>query len=120
MRHRADLDGALGVWVEQLRLVLIDAGHNALAEIDDRTYEFMIVRAAWHEWGHALSVARAGHDDIAAGERLMQLAPDGVREFVRRAGYRRREYIHEACCRDLCAADVSPPSRSKRSAAMAR
>ena len=92
---RVSLDRALGMWIERLHLVLIDAGHSVLADLDDQTFELMLVRTAWHEWGHALSVVRAEHDDVAAGERLLDLAPDGVREFIRRAGYRRSEYTHE-------------------------
>lgn len=92
---RASLDRALGVWIGQLRLVLIDAGHSVLADLNDQSYELMLVRTAWHEWGHALSVVRAEHEDIAAGERLLSLAPDGIREVIRRAGYLRGEYTHE-------------------------
>lgn len=92
---RAGLDDALGVWIAELRLVLIDAGHGALADLDKPTYEAMLVRAAWHEWGHALGVVRATPDDVAAGERLLKRAPEGVREIIRRGGYRRRDYSHE-------------------------
>lgn len=91
----SDLDLALGVWIEQLRVVLIDAGHPALAGLDDTSYEAMLVRTAWHEWGHALSLARATSTDIAAGERLLALAPLGVGEVIRGGGYRPREYTHE-------------------------
>jgi len=55
----------------------------------------MIARAAWHEWGHALSLSRATAADVAAGDRLLKLAPAGVAEFVRAAGYRPQEYVHE-------------------------
>jgi hypothetical protein len=75
--------------------MLVDAGHRALADLDDRTYEQMLVRTAWHEWGHALSIARADREDVAAGERLLGLAPAGVREVIRRGGYRRGEHTHE-------------------------
>jgi hypothetical protein len=34
-------------------------------------------------------------DDIADGERLLELVPTGVRAFVRRGGYLRGEYTHE-------------------------
>jgi hypothetical protein len=94
-RSRADLDRALGAWIEQLRLVVIDAGHPALVGLDDLSYEAMLVRAAWHEWGHALSLARATAADIAAGKQLANLAPAGVGEYIRRAGYRQRQYTHE-------------------------
>jgi hypothetical protein len=91
----AGLDRAAGAWISQLRVVLINAAHPALEGLDERTYEAMLARVAWHEWAHALAVARATGDDVAAGERLLELAPDGVREFIRRARYRRGEYTHE-------------------------
>lgn len=50
---------------------------------------------AWHEWAHALGVVRATADDVTAGLRPLDLAPYGVREGIRRAGYRRREYTGE-------------------------
>jgi hypothetical protein len=89
------LDDAVGVWIAQLRLVLINAAHHALEDLDDPSYEAMLARIAWHEWAHALSVVRATRDDIADGERLLALAPDGVADVVRRGGYRRVEYTHE-------------------------
>jgi hypothetical protein len=94
-RDRLELDRAAGVWVQELWVVLIDAGHPALAELDDLTFEAMIARIAWHEWGHALSVVRTTSDEVTAGGRLLDLAPEGVREGIRRGGYREREYTHE-------------------------
>jgi hypothetical protein len=55
----------------------------------------MLARIAWHEWAHALSVVRATSDDVAAGERLLALAPLGVANVIRRGGYRRSQYTHE-------------------------
>jgi len=99
MRHSAtgvaELDIAAGAWISQLRQVAINAAHPALADLDDRSYEAMLARIAWHEWAHALAVVRATRDDIADGERLLQLVPADVRAFVRRGDYRRSEYTHE-------------------------
>ncbi|MCA1681216.1 MAG: hypothetical protein LC777_20880 [Actinobacteria bacterium] len=92
---RERLNRAIGVWVPELRVVVIDAGHPALVGLDDTSYEEMIVRAAWHEWGHALSMARATADDVLDGERLLGLAPSGIAETIRRAGYLRGEFTHE-------------------------
>jgi hypothetical protein len=89
------LDLAVGVWISQLRLVVINAQHAALADLDTPSYEAMLARVAWHEWAHALSVVRATHEDVLAGDHLLDLAPAAIRDFVRRAGYRRREYTHE-------------------------
>ena len=92
---RCGLEHAVGVWIEQLRIVLVDAGHPALSDVDDPTFEMMLARIAWHEWGHALSVVRAESADIADGGRLLDIAPQGVGERIRRAGYRRSQYTHE-------------------------
>jgi hypothetical protein len=92
---RRKLDLALGVWLQELRIILIDAGHPKMAGVDRATYEAFITRAAWHEWGHALSVVRCSQEDIAAGRKLLELAPAGVREGIRRAGYRAGDYTHE-------------------------
>lgn len=75
--------------------MVINAAHPALEDLGDRSDEAMLARVAWHEWAHALAVFRATRDDIAAGERLLELVPAGVRAFVRRGGYRRGEYTHE-------------------------
>jgi hypothetical protein len=91
----AELDRSAGIWIAELRLVVINAAHPALSDLDDPSYEAMLARIAWHEWAHALAVVRADRDDVAAGERLVALAPEGVARFIRRAGYRRSEYTHE-------------------------
>jgi hypothetical protein len=92
---QSKLDRALGVWLQELRIILVDAGHAKLAGLDGRTYEAFIARTAWHEWGHALSVVRCSQEDIAAGPRLLDLAPIGIRDGVRGAGYRSNDYTHE-------------------------
>jgi hypothetical protein len=94
-RSRAELEHALGAWIDRLRLVVIDAGHPALAGLDAPSYETMIVRTFWHEWGHALSLARATTADVAIGTHLIDLAPTGVGDSIRSRGYRQRQYTHE-------------------------
>jgi hypothetical protein len=92
---RGRLDRALAVWVKDLRLLLINGSHPKLAGLSRTSREQVIARLAWHEWGHALSVERCSSDDIAAGSRLLALAPAGVREVIRTAGYRAKDYTHE-------------------------
>ncbi len=94
-RSRAGLDHALGAWIERLRVVVIDAGHPALVGLDEQSYEAMIVRTFWHEWGHALSLARATAADVVAGAHFLELTPAGVGEYIRGGGYRQRQYTHE-------------------------
>lgn len=88
-------NAALALWVPQLRVVLINEMHPAFDGLDEPTLVYDLSRVAWHEWGHALSLDRAGEEDIAGGERYVSLLPAGVARVVRQAGYRRREYTHE-------------------------
>jgi hypothetical protein len=92
---RRRLDLALGVWLQELRIILLDVGHPKLAGLDQATYEAFLMRTAWHEWGHALSVVRCSQDDVADGRKLLDLAPTGLRESIRRAGYRSTDCTHE-------------------------
>jgi hypothetical protein len=64
----------------------------------------------------ALAVVRATRDDVAEGERLLELTPAGVREFIRRAGYRRGEYTHELVAEIHVLLMSSPPARTDRAA----
>lgn len=89
------LDLALGVWLQELRIILVDVGHAKLVGLDEATYEAFIARTAWHEWGHALSVIRCSQEDIAAGRKLLSLAPPSLRVSIRHAGYRPSDYTHE-------------------------
>lgn len=93
-RIQAD-NAALGMWISELRIVLINERHEALTTTNQSTREALLTWVAWHEWGHALSIEGHSAHDPAEGERLLALAPDGIRERVRRAHYPRREYIHE-------------------------
>lgn len=88
-------DDALGMWVPALRLVLINELHPALVGTDPATREALLTWVAWHEWGHALSVTSSVPHDPSEGVRLLALAPDGIRERIRRGNYPRRDYIHE-------------------------
>lgn len=75
--------------------MLINEAHPKLAGLDDPTREQFLSRLAWHEWAHALSIERCSHDDVDAGKRLLELAPPGIRDGIRAAGYRPSEYTHE-------------------------
>lgn len=88
-------NAALALWVPNLRVVLINETHRAFHAVDGSTLDYNLSRVAWHEWGHALSLDRAEHDDIAAGERYVELLPAGLAKLVREAGYRPWEYTHE-------------------------
>lgn len=89
------LDGAQGAWVPGLQVLLISVGHPAIDGLDSQAHEAFVAHIAWHEWGHALSLARCSPEDIAAGHTLLALAPQGIREGIRGAGYRSGSYTHE-------------------------
>jgi hypothetical protein len=86
---------ALGIWLPDLRLMLINEGHPEILSADSRTREALLTWVAWHEWGHALSVASHAPHDPSEGARLRALAPAGIQERIRRGNYPRTEYIHE-------------------------
>jgi len=92
---QARLDQALGAWIAELRVVLVNEAHPEIAGLNSQALEAFIARIAWHEWGHALSLARCSPEDVAAGSRLLELAPDGIGEGIRTAGYRAKDYTHE-------------------------
>jgi hypothetical protein len=92
---RRRLERALAVWVKDLKIVLINGGHPELAGLSPQSREQVIARLAWHEWGHALSLERCTPEDVAAGSRLLAIAPPGVRDGIRMAGYRAKDYTHE-------------------------
>jgi hypothetical protein len=93
--EQASLNDAVGVWIPTLRAVLINESHQALSGLDTTSKEAFLARVAWHEWGHALSIARCSPDDIADGKRLLDLAPAGISASIRSANYRRSQYTHE-------------------------
>jgi len=88
-------NAALGMWVPELRLVLINEEHSELPAANEATREALVTWVAWHEWGHALSLVSISPHDPSEGERLLKLAPPGVRERIRRSNYSRRTYVHE-------------------------
>ncbi len=92
-RRRADR--AVGLWLPEARLVLINIGHPSLADLDHSTLTWALARIAWHEWAHALSLHRATADDVAAGKHLLERVPPALADNVRSSGYLRREYTHE-------------------------
>jgi hypothetical protein len=92
---RAEANRAFGVWVRELRIVLIRENHPKLAGLDAPTREEFLARVAWHEWGHALSVARCSAEHVAQGEHFLNVAPPGIAKRIRDAGYRDREFTYE-------------------------
>jgi hypothetical protein len=93
--ERLRQDAAAGLWVPELRLVLLNVAHPSFQALDDPSLEWALARVAWHEWGHALAFHRATSEDVTMGPRLLELVPKPLAENVRSADYRQREYTHE-------------------------
>jgi hypothetical protein len=93
--QRQRLRDAYAAWIPALRLVVVNGAHPELQTLDTPSLEAFLAELAWHEWGHALSIARCSPEDVAAGRRLLERCPPGIREDIRRAGYRTQEYTHE-------------------------
>ncbi len=91
----ARADEAVGLWIPQLRIVLLNAAHPSLVGLDRASLDLNVKCVAWHEWGHALSIDRAGDDDVARGPEYLALMPPELADAVRKSGYRRREFTHE-------------------------
>ena len=92
---RRRLNSALGLWMPELRIVLIRHDAPEFAGFNDATREHFLSRIAWHEWGHALSIEQCTQADVRNGQHLLDLAPKSVRELVRAGGYRECDYTHE-------------------------
>ena len=88
-------DAAAGLWIPELRLVIINLAHRSFAGLDRSSLEYAVARVAWHEWGHALAFHQATESDVVEGSRLLDLAPPPLAANVRAADYRQREYTHE-------------------------
>ena len=93
--QQKELNRALGVWLRELKVVLIACDHPKLDGLDPQSREAFLSRVAWHEWAHALSVVRCTAEDVTNGERFLELSPDGVRKRIRHAGYARRDLTYE-------------------------
>jgi hypothetical protein len=93
--ERQRQDAAAGLWIPELRLVLLNVAHPSFQGLDQRSLEWALARVAWHEWGHALAFHRATSEDVSRGEDFLELAPPSMAENVRSADYRQREYTHE-------------------------
>jgi hypothetical protein len=93
--ERQRQDAAAGLWIPELRLVLINVAHRSFRDLDQNSLGWALARVAWHEWGHALAFHRATSEDVSRGQELLALAPPSMAENVRSADYRQREYTHE-------------------------
>lgn len=89
------LDAAAGLWIPELRLVVINVAHSSFEELGRTSLEYALARVAWHEWGHALAFHQATESDVRAGSKFLELAPSPIAANIRSTGYGQREYTHE-------------------------
>jgi hypothetical protein len=80
----AELDGAAAAWLHELRTVVFNANLllQAVGGLDDASRRTVVFSIAWHEYGHALSVTRAGPERREQGLRLLPLLPAGMRDAI--------------------------------------
>lgn len=76
-------DAAAGLWIPELRLVLLNVAHPSFHDLDQHSLGWALARVAWHEWGHALACHRATSEDVSRGRELLALAPASIAENVR-------------------------------------
>jgi hypothetical protein len=93
--ERRRQDAAAGLWVPELRLVLLNISHPSFRALDQSSLEWAVARVTWHEWGHALAFHQATGEDVAKGVQFLDLVPPPLAQNVRSADYRQREYTHE-------------------------
>jgi hypothetical protein len=95
----ATLDGATAVWLGgSLRIVAFNAPavRLAITGLNATTRKTVIALVAWHEYGHALSVARATAEHRRRGPDLLALVPASVQAAIDYPGrYRASEVFDE-------------------------
>jgi hypothetical protein len=80
------LADAVAVWLPQRKVVAYNGPllTHAIGQVDlsPSTRQASIDNIAWHEYGHALSVARASREMKRDGPRLVELLPAGLRHAI--------------------------------------
>jgi hypothetical protein len=92
------LVGAAAVWLDGLRTVVFNAAllHETCLGLTDEARGELIASIAWHEYGHALSLARSTPEQRDRGEQLLARLPEGMRAAIDYPGsYRRSEVFDE-------------------------
>lgn len=95
---REAIADALAAWLPDRRVVAYNGVvlPRATAGVDDSTRQAVINNIAWHEYGHALSVARASPEMRQDGVRLLGLLPEGLKTTIDYPGsYRLRQVFDE-------------------------
>jgi len=136
----SDLTRAVAVWLDRLRVVAFNAPLLAEATqgLTRAARVAAITAVAWHEYGHALSLARSTRDQRRDGVRLLGLLPEGLAQSidypggyrpgavfdeviatvyaalirrVRREGYGCPDYLHDDVIQAFKEVIPWPPSR---------
>jgi hypothetical protein len=94
---QAELDGAAAAWLHELHTVVFNAYLllQAVDGLDDVSRKTVISSIAWYEYGHALSVTRAGPERRARGLHLLTLLPARMREAIDYPGRYRASQVFD-------------------------
>lgn len=85
------------VWLDARSTIAFNAPYLAAAAagLDPSSRYRMVAAIAWHEYGHALSLARASREHRALGPELVELLPGPLRKVVAEDEYRRAQLFDE-------------------------
>ncbi len=93
----SSLNGAAAAWLHELRTVVFNAQlfDQVLHGLDAPSRDSFIRSVAWHEYGHALSVVRAGREQRQQGLQLLALLPEPMREAIDYPGRYRTSQVFD-------------------------
>ena len=91
------LRDAAGLWLPALRTAAFNGPFlRAVTDgLDEASRREFVANVAWHEYGHALSLALSTADQRRRGSELLKLAPDVIQRQVGQHGYRSDEIFDE-------------------------
>ena len=95
---RRELDGALAVWLDDLRVVAFNgpALEQATEGLTEDGRYLAVAALAWHEYGHALSLTRSTQEQRRRGPSLLELLPARMQESINYPdGYRSSQVFDE-------------------------
>lgn len=94
----AALRATTALWIPDVKTAAFNGPwlHAVTDELDEPSRRDLIASVAWHEYGHALSLALSTPEQRRRGAALLELAPAAVRRAVLQPpGYRPHEIFDE-------------------------
>jgi hypothetical protein len=100
---RADLDGAAGLWLHELRSAVFNAARleRMVDGLNVPSRRMLLDSVAWHEYGHALSSVRAGPEWRDRGLSLLALLPEPMRKAIDYPGRYRASQVFDEIMANL-------------------